>query len=151
MTNEITIEVDEQTWHILRVGYPAYNYALIAQPVDKHSGWDILEETSPSGKRMFKCRTCRRESTTPDIWCAAGETIHFNQYLKECGHRFVKWIPPDTDYDKYRLKCATCDIFTGGEADIIGDPPLEKWMVIDTEALPSWASERRMVNDRREE
>lgn len=142
----ITIEVDEQTWHVLRVGYPAYNHVLIAQPVDEHSGWERLDETSPSGKMIFRCRTCSRESTTPDIWCAVGETVHLNQYLKECTHRFRKWIPPDTDYGKYRLKCATCDIFTGEEAGEIGDPPLMDWMVIDTSYLSKNNQFFRFIN-----
>lgn len=31
--------------------------------------WDTLEETSPSGKTLFKCRACGRVSPTPDKAC----------------------------------------------------------------------------------
>ena len=31
--------------------------------------WKVLEETSPSGKRLFVCTSCGRISYTPDKFC----------------------------------------------------------------------------------
>lgn len=31
--------------------------------------WKVLDETSPSGKRLFGCDDCGRVSTTPDKFC----------------------------------------------------------------------------------
>jgi len=36
------------------------------------SRWIRLERTTPSGKQLFLCRTCGRESPTPDKRCADG-------------------------------------------------------------------------------
>jgi hypothetical protein len=33
------------------------------------SRWENLDKTSPSGKILFRCRLCGRESPTPDIRC----------------------------------------------------------------------------------
>lgn len=34
--------------------------------------WTLMDTTTPSGKRLFQCRTCKRESATPDKQCPAG-------------------------------------------------------------------------------
>lgn len=37
------------------------------------SRWEVLEgQTSPSGKRLFRCLDCRRVSVTPDKICSVG-------------------------------------------------------------------------------
>lgn len=54
---------------------------LVSDPEDKHkfvfrkarrSRWKILDKTTPSGKRMFQCTQCGRESITPDKTCREG-------------------------------------------------------------------------------
>lgn len=37
---------------------------------EEHDGWQILDETSRSGKQLFRCRTCGRTSQTPDKYCS---------------------------------------------------------------------------------
>lgn len=38
-----------------------------------YTRWDLLiEMTTPSGKRLFRCRQCQRVSPTPDKVCPAG-------------------------------------------------------------------------------
>lgn len=49
----------------------------------------MLERTTRSGKRLFLCRACRRESTTPDKTCPAGCGVELKlwsvQVLREGG------------------------------------------------------------------
>lgn len=47
----------ERWWHILDI-----NGKLSVTPMAMHDGWESLEKTSPSGKAMFRCKTCGRES-----------------------------------------------------------------------------------------
>lgn len=37
--------------------------------------WEVLEETSPSGRTLFRCGVCGRVSPTPDKRCA-GKSCH---------------------------------------------------------------------------
>lgn len=34
--------------------------------------WEVLAHTSPSGKTLFRCQLCGRESVGPDKWCPPG-------------------------------------------------------------------------------
>lgn len=36
---------------------------------EEHNDWQLLEKTSPSGKRLFECRKCKLVSCTPDKKC----------------------------------------------------------------------------------
>ena len=74
------IRKDGVYWSIGVVGYPVPN-ALIAQPQLEHEGWDVLDKTSPSGKTMFRCKTCGKESVTPDKRCPIGRTLDLTDYL----------------------------------------------------------------------
>lgn len=42
------------------------------QFVEYHDGWDMLERTTNSGKALFRCRSCGRESIHPDKYCPMG-------------------------------------------------------------------------------
>ena len=35
----------------------------------RHSGWDVLDDETQSGKILFRCKGCGRVSQTPDKWC----------------------------------------------------------------------------------
>lgn len=39
------------------------------EPKVRVSNWAVMDETSPSGKVLFKCVICGRISTTPDKMC----------------------------------------------------------------------------------
>jgi len=47
----------------------------------KASRWTTLEETSPSGKRLFRCSVCERVSTAPDKTC---RTVGDPEETKKC-------------------------------------------------------------------
>lgn len=65
---------DERIPHLLKV--PASVRFLSCEPllgpVDLRrwlTRWDVLETTSPTGRTLFRCRSCGRESVTPDKRC----------------------------------------------------------------------------------
>ena len=41
-------------------------------PVHNANRWTLLEKTTPSGKRLFRCEHCGRESIAPDKVCPEG-------------------------------------------------------------------------------
>lgn len=49
-----------------------YNKFSQSRAYEEHGNWRLLEKTSPSGKAMWKCRECGRESVTPDKTCPVG-------------------------------------------------------------------------------
>jgi hypothetical protein len=65
-------EVTPEQYRQLADGvYPRHMH-LRAQPlIERTSRWDLLAKTSPSGKSLFRCNECGRESTTPDKTCPA--------------------------------------------------------------------------------
>lgn len=38
----------------------------------RKSRWELMTETTPSGKSLFKCSSCGRVSVGPDKTCTAG-------------------------------------------------------------------------------
>jgi len=134
---EIDIEVGEQLWRVMLIGYPVKNHKLIAQPVDHHSGWDMLIDTPLNERTVFKCRTCGRESNTPDKVCATAPIIDLTEHLVECRHRFRKYIYDKNDHG-YVLTCVSCGGSSGVRAEIVGKN--EPWMVIDMDEIPAFSA-----------
>lgn len=55
---------------------------LLAFPVEAHGGWQPLAQTSPSGKRLFRCNDCGRVNTAPDKHCAIGTVVLLGEHLE---------------------------------------------------------------------
>jgi len=63
---------DEGRPHIDEVGIK--NLRRMLAPLGYHvtrpfARWELLDETTPSGKRLFRCLVCDRVSPTPDKRC----------------------------------------------------------------------------------
>ena len=47
-------------------------FPIVTLHVNSESRWSLAEETSPSGKTLFRCSACGRTSPTPDKTCPDG-------------------------------------------------------------------------------
>lgn len=66
--------------------------------------WELLEETSPSGKTLYKCTQCGRKSHTPDKWCGTtcGDQLEHVEFLQgECNHLLRKFSDANTESREY--------------------------------------------------
>lgn len=62
--------------------------------------WELLEETSPSGKTLYKCTQCERKSYTPDKWCGTtcGDQLEHVEFLHgECNHLLREFSDANTE------------------------------------------------------
>lgn len=75
------ITIEGTLWSVLGGGFPEDNHFLIAHPVEEHSNWTRTKCTSPSGRSVFRCKTCERTSVTPDKHCPVGKTISLTELL----------------------------------------------------------------------
>lgn len=74
--SSIYVDIGGTHWFIMAIGK-----GLLATPQARHASWQVLAQASPSGKQMFRCGTCGRESVTPDKYCPIGRTISLTKYL----------------------------------------------------------------------
>ena len=75
----------------LLVGTPAQIRFISAEPLlgqidlrEWFCRWEMLNETTPSGKQLFRCKSCMRENVGPDKFCDVP------RQRVDCS----KWIPP---------------------------------------------------------
>lgn len=45
------------------------DFYFVRRRTEPHEGWIVLDKTTPSGKQLFECKTCGRESVGPDKEC----------------------------------------------------------------------------------
>lgn len=66
----------------------------------KNTRWELLGETSPSGKALYKCTQCGRKSYTPDKWCGVtcGDQLEHVKFLQgECNHLLREFSDANTE------------------------------------------------------
>lgn len=74
--SSIHIDVDGIRWTIWAIGK-----GLLATPHARHASWHASNASTPSGKAIFICDVCGRESVGHEKYCPIGRTISLGKYL----------------------------------------------------------------------
>jgi hypothetical protein len=92
--NGMHVTVRDVQWFIWTVG-AENRQVVLAQPLESHGEWRTLDKTSPSGRQLFECEKCGRESATPDKQCPIGMTETLSSHLNVTPFPPTKEAPDD--------------------------------------------------------
>jgi len=70
------VKVNGRQWNIWHVGG-----VVFANEIEEHEGWEVMWSTPVNERTVFKCKTCGRESNTPDKTCNTGVSVDFTELL----------------------------------------------------------------------